>query len=207
MKFRRVILIVLDSVGIGEMPDAAAYGDAGSDTLGPHRALAAAQPAPLPRARFGQYPPARKPPAGARAARLVWPLLAGLARQGYHHRPLGDGGHTDREAVPALPARLSARDHGRIRAAHRPPPPSATTPPRATEIIQDLGAQHLATGSRSSTPRRTSVFQVAAHEDRHPAPRAGPHLRGGAGDSARAAPGWPGHRAPLCGPPGRLHTG
>src|SRR5436309_11184719 len=32
--FQRVIWIVLDSVGIGEMPDAAAYGDAGSDTLG-----------------------------------------------------------------------------------------------------------------------------------------------------------------------------
>ena len=32
--FRRIIWIVLDSVGIGEMPDAADYGDAGSDTLG-----------------------------------------------------------------------------------------------------------------------------------------------------------------------------
>src|ERR1035437_1736305 len=32
--FRRVCLIVLDSAGIGEMPDAAAWGDAGSDTLG-----------------------------------------------------------------------------------------------------------------------------------------------------------------------------
>ena len=32
--FKRVIWIVLDSVGVGEMPDAAAYGDAGSDTLG-----------------------------------------------------------------------------------------------------------------------------------------------------------------------------
>ena len=32
--FERVVWIVLDSVGIGEMPDAAAYGDAGSDTLG-----------------------------------------------------------------------------------------------------------------------------------------------------------------------------
>ena len=30
----RVILIVLDSVGVGELPDAAAYGDRGSDTLG-----------------------------------------------------------------------------------------------------------------------------------------------------------------------------
>ena len=32
--FKRVIWIVLDSVGVGEMPDAAAYGDAGSDTVG-----------------------------------------------------------------------------------------------------------------------------------------------------------------------------
>ena len=32
--YSRVLWIVLDSVGIGEMPDAAAYGDAGSDTLG-----------------------------------------------------------------------------------------------------------------------------------------------------------------------------
>ena len=32
--FRRIIWIVLDSVGIGAMPDAADYGDAGSDTLG-----------------------------------------------------------------------------------------------------------------------------------------------------------------------------
>ncbi|MCX6624216.1 MAG: phosphopentomutase, partial [Acidobacteria bacterium] len=34
MSFDRIIWIVLDSVGVGEMPDAAAYGDAGSDTLG-----------------------------------------------------------------------------------------------------------------------------------------------------------------------------
>src|SRR3984893_12956886 len=33
-EFTRVTCIVLDSVGIGEMPDAAAYGDVGSDTLG-----------------------------------------------------------------------------------------------------------------------------------------------------------------------------
>ena len=43
--FRRVVLIVLDSVGIGEMPDAAAFGDAGSDTLG-H--VAASRPLRIP---------------------------------------------------------------------------------------------------------------------------------------------------------------
>ena len=33
-KFKRIILVVLDGAGIGEMPDAARWGDAGSDTLG-----------------------------------------------------------------------------------------------------------------------------------------------------------------------------
>src|SRR5262245_34163891 len=32
--FNRIVLVVLDSAGIGEMPDAADYGDAGSDTIG-----------------------------------------------------------------------------------------------------------------------------------------------------------------------------
>ena len=34
MKFKRICLLVLDSAGIGEMPDAAEWGDAGADTLG-----------------------------------------------------------------------------------------------------------------------------------------------------------------------------
>jgi phosphopentomutase len=34
MQFQRVALLVLDSVGIGAMPDAAQYGDTGRDTLG-----------------------------------------------------------------------------------------------------------------------------------------------------------------------------
>src|SRR3990170_425903 len=44
-RFRRVVLIVLDSVGIGEMPDAADFGDEGSDTLG-H--VTASRPLKLP---------------------------------------------------------------------------------------------------------------------------------------------------------------
>ena len=73
MKFSRVILLVLDSLGIGELPDAAAYGDEGSDTLGniargralrlPHllglglaniRAFPGLQPVPAPLAAFGR---------------------------------------------------------------------------------------------------------------------------------------------------------
>ncbi|MGH9759682.1 MAG: phosphopentomutase, partial [Blastocatellia bacterium] len=41
-KFKRIVLIVLDSCGVGEMPDSDEYGDAGADTLGhtlAHRAV------------------------------------------------------------------------------------------------------------------------------------------------------------------------
>ena len=34
MKFKRIIVIVMDSVGAGDAPDAAAFGDAGADTVG-----------------------------------------------------------------------------------------------------------------------------------------------------------------------------
>jgi phosphopentomutase len=46
--FSRVIVIVLDSVGIGELPDASAYGDEGSNTLGN---IAARVPLKLPTLR------------------------------------------------------------------------------------------------------------------------------------------------------------
>ena len=62
--FRRVIWIVLDSVGIGEMPDAAAYGDVGSDTLGN---IARRRPMQLPhmsRLGLGNIKPLAGIPAG-----------------------------------------------------------------------------------------------------------------------------------------------
>src|SRR3989304_131639 len=57
--FRRVVLIVLDSVGIGEMPDAAAFGDAGSDTLG-HVGRPRPPPHPAPAAPATGAPRARR---------------------------------------------------------------------------------------------------------------------------------------------------
>lgn len=33
-KYKRIFTVVIDSLGAGEMPDAASYGDAGTDTLG-----------------------------------------------------------------------------------------------------------------------------------------------------------------------------
>ena len=47
---KRVFLIVLDSMGVGELPDAAAYGDAGSNTL---RALCNTQKLSVPNMAYG----------------------------------------------------------------------------------------------------------------------------------------------------------
>ena len=75
---RRAILIVLDSVGAGELPDAAAYGDEGSHTLGNM-----ARAVPLRRSL--------RPPASWSCS-IPLRSCAGLPRQ----RLQGDGCHRDR---------------------------------------------------------------------------------------------------------------
>jgi phosphopentomutase len=70
----RAFLFVLDSVGIGGAPDAAAFGDAGADTLG-H----IAEPAPRERAEEGRSGPLALPHldrAGPRRRRSRWPRAA-----------------------------------------------------------------------------------------------------------------------------------
>ena len=46
-KYKRIFVLVLDSLGIGEMPDAAGYGDAGTNTLGHIAAFRYARGNPL----------------------------------------------------------------------------------------------------------------------------------------------------------------
>ena len=154
--FRRIIWIVLDSVGIGEMPDAAAYGDAGSDTLGniaQPPAAAPAQPVP-PGPR--QHQAAGGTAARRRACRIVRPLRAGLARQGHHHRPLGDGRHPSRKAFPAFPARISRAKSWTNSSAASRAARWATRPPRAPKSSRSWARSTCAPARRSSTLRPTA---------------------------------------------------
>ena len=143
--FARVIWIVLDSVGIGELPDAAEYGDVGRDTLG-H--IARSRPLALPNlVRLGLAnieplehltPPAPRP-AGLRQGRHAF------AGEGHHHGPLGNGRHLAGAGVPGLPARLSAG----IDRAIREPLAGArigNKPACGTEILKELGEEHVRTG-------------------------------------------------------------
>jgi phosphopentomutase len=165
--FKRVIWIVLDSVGIGEMPDADIYGDSGSDTLGNiARALAAVDGLNLPNlCRLGlgnlkpipQLPKAEAPEGSYGRCALASP---GKDTTTGHWEMAGI--HLD-EPFPLFPHGFPPeiisefeRQTGRRTLGNK----AAS----GTEIIQELGEEHMRTGSVIVYTSADSVFQVAAHE-------------------------------------------
>jgi phosphopentomutase len=165
--FARVLWIVLDSVGIGEMPDAAEYGDAGSDTLGN---LARQRPLRLPNlCRLGLA--------------NIKPL-AGLDPAAHPEGAFGRCGL-------ASPGKDTTTGHWEMAGIHLDKPfplyPNGFPPDvmdpferaigrgtlgnkaaSGTEIIQELGAEHVRTGKPIVYTSADSVFQIAAHEDTIP---------------------------------------
>jgi phosphopentomutase len=169
MKFRRIILVILDSVGIGEMPDAAEYGDTGSDTVG----------------NIARRRPMRLPNLCALGLANIRPI-AGLepARE-----PLGCFGR----CALASPGKDTTTGHWEIAGIHlRKPFPTyphgfppevmneferrtgrgwlGNVPASGTEIIKELGAEHMRTGLPIVYTSADSVFQIATHEDVTPLP-------------------------------------
>jgi phosphopentomutase len=162
--FQRVIWIVLDSVGIGEMPDAADYGDVGSDTLGN---IAKRRPLHLPNlCRLGLAN--IKPVAGLDAA----------------SHPAGAYG----KCALASPGKDTTTGHWEMAGIHLEKPfpiyphgfPTdviaeferrigrkiiGNKPASGTEIIKELGEEHMRTGSPIVYTSADSVFQIAAHEE------------------------------------------
>ncbi len=164
MAFGRVIWIVLDSVGIGEMPDAAAYGDKGSDTLGnialqrhlnlpnlcrlglanirPFTGLAAvAEPA----GAFGRCALASP---GKDTTTGHWEMAGIHLEKPFPLFPQG----FPREVMEPFETRIGRHTLGNKAAS-------------GTEIIKELGEEHVRTGSPIVYTSADSVFQIAAHED------------------------------------------
>lgn len=162
--FGRVTWIVLDSVGIGEMPDAAAYGDSGSDTLGNI----------------------------ARQRRLHLPNLEKLGLGNI--KPLEHVAAADHPAAAfgrcalASPGKDTTTGHWEMAGIHLAKPfplyPQGFPPEimqeferrigrgtlgnyaaSGTEIIKELGEEHMRTGKPIIYTSADSVFQVAAHEE------------------------------------------
>ena len=162
---RRATVVVLDACGVGELPDAAAYGDAGSNTL-VHLAeqVGGLRLPTLARLGLGSIVPI---PGVAPASD---PAVYGRLR------PLGPGkesttGHWElMGVVPGaraadVPARVPARGGAALE--------DATgmrfccnRPYSGTEVIEAYGAHHLETGEAILYTSADSVLQIAAHVDR-----------------------------------------
>lgn len=165
MSARRAAIIVLDGLGCGPAPDTAAYGDAGSDTLGNvARAVGGLALPNLERLGLGRCAPIKG----------VAPVPAPMAAHGV--------------AEPKSPGKDSTTGHWELCGVVLPRP-FATYPggfpagvlaefsrrtgrgvlgnkaASGTTIIEELGAEHLRTGSWIVYTSADSVFQVAAHEE------------------------------------------
>ncbi|MBI2567073.1 MAG: phosphopentomutase [Candidatus Schekmanbacteria bacterium] len=165
-RFERILLVVLDSVGVGGAPDAAAFGDEGANTLLhtlEHFTGSLALPT-LQRLGLGNIdaypgvPPAREPlgqygalveiSAGKDTTTGHWEL-AGLTLESPF--PTYPTGFPD-AVLAELQARMGRRWLGNV-------------PASGTEILERLGARHAETGWPIVYTSADSVFQVAAHVD------------------------------------------
>lgn len=167
--FRRVFLLVIDSLGVGALPDAAAYGDEGSNTLGNIAARVALRIPNLQALGISRVVPlAGVPPAGVplgaygRMAEVSpgkdsvtghWELMGLQLERAFPTFPAGFPG----ESVREFERRIGRRTLGNAVAS-------------GTQIIEELGAEHVRTGWPIVYTSADSVFQIAAHEDILPVP-------------------------------------
>lgn len=171
----RVTLVVADSVGVGELPDAGAWGDAGADTLGhiAERRIAGGRPLHIPNlARLGLA--SIRPLAGVPVPSVVEGAFGKMAIAGdgkdtiAGHWELAGCRVEERfqtwydgfppELMDAFTARTGSGWIGNVAAS-------------GTEIIERLGPLHLATRKPIVYTSADSVFQIAAHEDVLPVPQ------------------------------------
>ena len=163
-RFGRIVWIVLDSVGIGALPDAADYGDVGRNTLG-HIAesrplvlpnlvklgfaniapLAHLTPASAPLAAYGKgatHSPGKDTTTGH------WEMAGVWLDQAFPVYPHG----FPREVIEEFEKQIGRKTLG-------------NKPASGTEIIKELGEEHVRTGWPIVYTSGDSVFQIATHED------------------------------------------
>lgn len=162
---RRVLLLVLDGVGVGALPDAEAYGDAGSDSVGnTSRAVGGLRLPNLERLGLGNltdvagvpprtdtrgaYGRMRERSAGKDSVAGHWELCGVITERAQPTYPRG---------FPPEVIEAFERAIGR--------PVLGNRPASGTAIIEELYDEHVRTGSPIVYTSADSVFQVAAHED------------------------------------------
>jgi len=163
--FNRITLIVLDGAGIGAMPDAPEWGDAGSDTfghicesrqlnlpnlqsigLGNIRPLAGVPAAENPRGSYGKCALKSN---GKDTTTGHWEM-AGIILE---------------RAFPTYPKGFPQSLIDQFIAKTNVPGVLGNFPASGTEIIKELGEEHVKTGKPIVYTSGDSVFQIAAHEE------------------------------------------
>jgi phosphopentomutase len=162
--FSRIIVIVIDSAGIGELEDAADYGDEGSNTigniarqvplqlstlrqLGLDRLVDLGGPAPVkpPRGAYGRM---AEMSAGKDSVTGHWEMMGIVLERAFPVFPNG----FPKEMIAEFEKRIGRGTLGNYAAS-------------GTQVIEDLGPEHMKTGKPIVYTSADSVFQIAAHED------------------------------------------
>jgi phosphopentomutase len=165
----RAAVIVLDACGVGALPDADAYGDAGSNTLG-HLAerVGGLRLPTLQRLGLGSIvpvagvPPASDPVVHGRLA----PLGPGKESVTGHWELMGV---VPPHALPTYPAGFPPEVIASLEAATGRRF-CCNRPYSGTEVLEDFGEHHLRTGELILYTSADSVLQIAAHVDVLPEP-------------------------------------
>ena len=164
-KFKRICLLVLDSCGVGELPDADAYGDVGSNTfantakavgglkmpnmqklgLGNIISIDGVPAAEKPQAYYGKM---AEQSAGKDSTMGHWEIAGIISRTPFPVYPDG----FPKELIDDF---IKQTGRGVL----------GNKPASGTEIIAELGEEHLKTGKLIVYTSADSVFQIAAHTD------------------------------------------
>lgn len=164
-KFDRIFLVVMDSVGIGEAPDARKFNDKGADTLGhiaehmnglhmPNmgelglsniREIKGIERALKPKAHFTKMQEASN---GKDTMTGHWEIMGLHIEQPFQTFPNG----FPKELIDELETRTGRRVIG-------------NKPASGTEILDELGKEHMETGALIVYTSADSVLQIAAHEE------------------------------------------
>lgn len=166
MKNRKLVFIILDGVGVGELPDADAYGDRGANTIGhvatavgglelPHLArlglgnLTAIAGVPKTERADGCYGKMREHSSGKDSTTGHWEIAGILTDRPFPLYPDGFPEHllTVFLRITGCKGYLGNK------------------PASGTEIIKELGDEHVSTGFPIIYTSGDSVFQIAAHEE------------------------------------------
>jgi len=170
-KFKRIALVVLDSAGIGEMPDAAEWGDAGADTLGNILKTRQVSLPNLSKMGLGNI----KPLSGITAeASPIGSFGKCTLKSNGKDTTTGHwemAGIILKKAFPTFPEGFPSRIIDKFVAEATVPGILANVPASGTEIIKDFGEEHMKTGKPIIYTSADSVFQIAAHEEVIPVER------------------------------------